>query len=515
MRRLKEGRRILSAALYVAFLLYGASLYASEPDNRLKLNCLDRNGLAGLQLLTPFQIESILDYRKMYGDILSSAELSLVDGFSEDDVEALSSVISFDPSPSESGRAKHVFSTRFRKQYAKEGFTLTSKYSLSVKNFECGAVIDNDPGEKFPDFYSAYASWKGVTAGDFKACFGQGLVMWKGMSLSSLGEPSVLVRRESGIQGYKSSDETSYLRGAAYSGRWGGFALNALVAADKMLAGANASWRFGTFKVGVNIFSGHTIKASGSQSKAFAAWRQPGGLWANGSIDFYGSVGGVRLFGELATNERFAPALRTGAVWRADYSFEAGAAVWAYAPAYSAPHSASSVKDQVGAECALRYTLGKWKFNANVSYRYKPTTAASTWKYRVAAQYSFDDGSSVLYHFRNGQHRLEGRLVWRDWRFAVRAEGNLRGYGFYAEASYRRRRFEATARFTYYNTDGWESRIYLYERDVPQSYSTVACYGKGTGEYLLLKYSPAGWVEFWLKAQQNYLAFFTRITIPG
>lgn len=500
MRRLKEGMGILVAALSAAFLLYGPDTYASAPDRKLNINAMSRPELDGLHLLTPFQIESLLEYRDLWGDILSSAELSLVDGFSDDDVAALSAVVTFELAPSSSGRAKQSASLRYRKPYKKKGSALTAKYELAGGEFDCGIVVDNDPGEKSPGFFSAYARYGGALVGDFKACFGQGLALWKGMTFNSLGEPSAIIKRESGIQGYKSSDKESNLRGIAYSGRWGGFSASAFAAVDKRIAGANASLKYGSWKIGTTVVSGMSKDRES---------------WANGSVDFYGSIGGVRLFGELATNEKFSPAFRMGAVWRPLYTLEVGAAAWVYAPAYKAPEAVPSIKDQTGMELSARYSPGRWKFNANLAYRYKFTTAVSTWKYRVSIQYNFENGSSVLYHYRNGQHRLDGRLSCGDWRFEARAEGNLKGYGLFAGASYKRPGFEVTGRFTWYDTEGWDSRIYFYERDVPQSFSTVAYYNKGAGAYLVVRYTPFRFLDFWLKVQQNYLACFMRITIPG
>lgn len=500
MRRLKEGMEILMAALSAAFLLFGPCMYASGSDRKLNINAMGRSELEELRLLTPFQIESLLEYRALWGDILSAAELSLVDGFADDDVAALSAVVTFDLAPSSSGRAKQSASVRYRKPYDKKGFALTTKYELASERFGCGIVIDNDPGEKFPDFFSAYAQYGGALVGDFKACFGQGLVLWKGMNFNSLGEPSAIVKKESGIQGYKSSDEENNLRGIAYSGRWGNFSASAFAAVDNRIAGANASLNYGTWKVGATAVSGMSKDRR---------------VWSNGSVDFYGSIGGVRLFGEFATNEKFSPAFRMGALWRPLYVLEVGAAAWVYAPAYKAPEAVPSIKDQTGMELSARYSPGRWKFNANLAYRYKFSTAGSSWKYRASIQYTFENGSSVLYHYRNGQHRLDGRLSYGNWRFEVRAEGNLKGYGLFAEATYKRPGFEVTGRFTWYDTDGWDSRIYFYERDVPQSFSTVAYYNKGAGAYLVVRYTPVRFLDLWLKAQQNYLACFMRITIPG
>lgn len=495
------GKVFLSFAAFAAFFVCSGPSAVAEDYQRLNINSLSREELLALEMLTPFQVESILEYRSKYGDILSSSELMAIDGFVEENVEALAAVLLFEPSPpSEGRRTRQVITARVKKPFAKDGFATTAKYCLTSGKIGVGAVIDNDPGEKFPDFVSAFASFKGFVAGDFRARFGQGLAVWKGMSFNSLGEPSALAGRESGITPYTSSDEENYLRGVGWSGKVGATSLNAFASVKGKSGAVNASRVFGRWKIG---------------STAVCGVDKYGHLWANGGVDFYGSAGHLRCFGELATNERLAPAVKLGALWRPVYELEAGWKGWIYAPAYTAPQGASSLKDQIGTEAAVRYTFKRWKFNANVQCRWKPSSAQWSFKYRIAAQYDFAEGSSLAYHFRNGQHRFNFKWAAGPWSFGCRAEGNLSGYGFFGEASYREPRLEVTARITYYDTDGWNSRIYLYERNLPQSFSTMAYYGKGTGAYLVVKYAPVRWCELWFKLQQNYCSFFTRITIPG
>ena len=71
------------------------------------------------------------------------------------------------------------------------------------------------------------------------------------------------------------------------------------------------------------------------------------------------------------------------------------------------------------------------------------------------------------------------------------------------------------ARFTAWHTDGWDSRIVYYEQGVSQSFPVETYSGKGTGEYLVVKYSPSKRFEMQLKLQQGYCAYFVRIFIPG
>ncbi|MDR0691561.1 MAG: helix-hairpin-helix domain-containing protein, partial [Prevotellaceae bacterium] len=57
--------------------------YESLLEHPLNLNSATAEELAGLQLLTDFQIQSLLEYRKNYGQLYSIHELPLIHGFNE------------------------------------------------------------------------------------------------------------------------------------------------------------------------------------------------------------------------------------------------------------------------------------------------------------------------------------------------------------------------------------------------------------------------------------------------
>lgn len=508
MWRKIAGRKILmlaafAAAFFVELRAQDSKQNSEQVSRVTNFNELDYSQLCRLGLLSEFQIHSVLDYRAQWGDILSASELSLVDGFTQEDVEQIASICEFEPARPMKG-AKHVITARVKKPYEKKGFSLTAKYGVSASDWQLNAVVDNDPQEKFPDFVSASALWRDFIVGDYKASYGQGLVMWKGMSMSSLGEPASLLKRSQGMLPYKSSDENNYLRGLAWSHNFdrigkGSIGADAFVSYKDRTVGSCVSYSFSTWKIEALAFAAHTTS----------------GIQTNAGVNVYGSIRYIRLFGEIATNINLAPALRLGAIWRPLYELEIAGAAWAYAPAYSSIH-AQGIKDQTGFEIAARYGLKRWTFNANLRYAHKVSSGENSLKYRLMTKYSFPFGLDIAAQLRTGLHfRTDISYPLLQWRFAARIEAGPSAFASYIEASWRRPRFEATARLTYYNTDSWASRIYIYERDVPQSFATTAYYKKGVGAYLVLRYTPVKYVDMWLKVQQSYCTFFTRITIPG
>ena len=56
-----------------------------------------------------------------------------------------------------------------------------------------------------------------------------------------------------------------------------------------------------------------------------------------------------------------------------------------------------------------------------------------------------------------------------------------------------------TFRYALFHTDDYSSRLYAYENDVLYASSMPAYYGKGFRFYLLAKYSPARWLDAWLR----------------
>lgn len=555
MRREIEGMKSPLAAVAAAFLFLSIATAAGRSAKQFNINDLTERELDSLHLLTRFQVRSLMDYRRQWGDILSATELTLVDGFTEDDVEALGDIVTYEPSTGR-GRMRHLASVRIKKNWNAAGFSLTSKYKLTGSSFDAALTLDNDPLEKFPDFISGYFKYKGWIAGDYDLRLGQGLVMSTGMSLSAFGEPGSQIGRDS-YRGHTSSSESNFLRGVAWNGPLKGFDLTAFasfngvdarivngaytsIATDGLhatgaerakknsmrepLFGVSLARTFGTWKVALTTIAYSYTKPNGRKVQEYNRLQMYDGWWGNASASLYGIAGTWRIFAEAALDAHLAPAVKAGALWAPSYALEMSLALRACSPSYIATHSAGDAYNQIGAQYALKFIAGKWKFNLNADfcyypwYRYQKPAGGVSFKARAAAVRTWPGGASLQAQ-ASYSDMIKGKVQMKipvgAFQFGAKVEANPKGFALFAEASLRTRKFEASARVTYYNTDGWDGRIYLYERSLPESFSTQAYYGKGVGEYLVLKYSPTHTVDLWLKIQQGYCAFFTRIFIPG
>ena len=530
----------------------------------LNLNAASRAELEQTGLLTLFQVESLMAWRTRYGGIRSASELALVEGFSPELVTDLRPFLAFGDPPAGNGPSQ-TYTARFRKKWRQEGFSLTTKAAVDAPAWSAGAVIDNDPQERFPDFISVSGRYKGLYLGDFTARFGQGLVWWQAFPLSVFGTPSGVPRRGFGLREYRSTDEANFLRGAGYVHQAGRLtvsafasynALDARVVGDslytsivtggqhvtdaerekrhamhELAAGAHVSYAFGRWQLGVTGALYRYDKRNGRRVQDYNRYQQYDGWWGNLGFDWYGSLGSVCLYGEAAVDAHRAPAVVAGVLWSPSYGFETGLTLRCYAPAYIAAHagawsSLSSVSNQLGGVYALQAISGRWTFRLNADYayypwkRYRQEAGTSSFKARIEVIRAFGSGGEAECQLA-WSSRLKGRLrvtvpVGGACYLGLRADANRGGVAGYADIRWApSRKWDLSARATVWKTEDWDSRIYFYERGVPQSFAVEACSGQGIGAYLTAKYAPTRRVEMWVKIQQGYAAYFVRIFIPG
>lgn len=411
----------------------------------LNLNRASRAELERLMLLSDYQIGSLLEYRREHGDVLSGAELSLLNGFSAETVRRLRPFIRFGPGgPGAGGEKKRnpfrsVLLFKIRRSLHKDAmfapitqqelnlrpesryigtpYYTQLRYSCSFRErFRAGILLENDIGEPFlgpsriplGDFASFHlaaeslplgrrkkAVLERVVAGDFSARFGQGLTLWNAFSFSLPDDPGGLYKKGSAVAPYTSADENRFLRGIAASFRSGGFSVSvalsrsgrdAAVSGDvytalvsdglhntfgsmarrktlrETLAGFTAGYRFNRFRAGVSAVVYGYDKRNARAVREYNRHQQYDGYWGNFSADFFGTLGRVHVFGELAADKGGHGAALLGVLFPAGNSGEAGFLVRSYSKAYIAPHAGahhtgSGCYNQSGVSAAADFRL--------------------------------------------------------------------------------------------------------------------------------------------------------------
>lgn len=218
-------------------------------NNPVNLNAATKEQLEQFPFLNDLQIENILAYIYIHGQMQSIYELQLVGEMNREAIEHLLPFVCVKPVDNPvkpftlrklMKYGKHEAITRFdvpfytRKGYEK-AYLGPSIYNAVRYGFHygdklyAGVTAEKDAGEplgalhnkKGYDFYSYYLllkdiGWlKTLAVGNYRLNFGQGLVLGNGSMFGKTADFSSFTFRETGIRKHSSTDEYNYFRGGA------------------------------------------------------------------------------------------------------------------------------------------------------------------------------------------------------------------------------------------------------------------------------------------------------------
>ena len=228
-------------------------VYLRKP---LNINLASAVDLFEFGLLTPTQINALLEYRKTVGNLSIIEELQAVPLFDLNTIQGIRQFVTVkgDISTSTSsakdlftkGRHSLIFRSRrileTQKGFVKDEQTGESSYTGSPYQFysrykynfdtklSYGVTMEKDIGEGFLDEYNQYGfdfysahfylhdlnkRVKDVAVGDYELRFGQGLVMWSGFGFGKSSFVSNIKRVGRRVKSYTSVSEFAFLRGGA------------------------------------------------------------------------------------------------------------------------------------------------------------------------------------------------------------------------------------------------------------------------------------------------------------
>jgi hypothetical protein len=228
-------------------------------ENPLNLNTASREDLEKFVFLTSFQIQSLLEYRKNHGPILTLYELPLIFGFDSITVTYLLPFVMVDePDTNDLLKFNNILkngknelicnftencffthknidslqTTEPSAKYSGAPYRILLKYRYHYQeNIRFGITMEKDAGEDFFrgsnrqgfDFYSGYIQvknkgfLKSFLIGDYQVNSGQGLTIWSGFSFGKTPYPALIYKRPEPVKPYSSVDENRFLRGIALS----------------------------------------------------------------------------------------------------------------------------------------------------------------------------------------------------------------------------------------------------------------------------------------------------------
>ena len=224
-------------------------------DHPLNLNIATKEELESLNLLSAFQIRTLLNYRTKNGDFVTRYELRNLEGFDYVTLQNLIPFVKVEPSTKpdnfnlkrslkfgsheimalwgqvleqQEGYLPLDSNTSENSRYMGDPNRLYLRYRFKHSNkLSFGFTADKDPGEEFFkgsnkqgfDFYSAHlyvtniGFVKQLAIGDFHAQFGQGLTFWSGFSYRKTADALNVVRYGRKLSPYASRNENNFLRG--------------------------------------------------------------------------------------------------------------------------------------------------------------------------------------------------------------------------------------------------------------------------------------------------------------
>lgn len=475
-------------------------------DHPLALNSAARSRLLSCGLFSSYQVESVLDYRVRNGDILSSRELGIVDGFDPHMAECLALFLDFSQSSGEDAHLCAESSAGVALKIAQG--SLTARYQaradVSWRVFDAAVSTRSDwaAPPAAPSSFVWHLSYHGhrhvdnVTLGWYNVRIGQGLNVWSGVSFNSISNPSSLVRKPSGLVEYYSYSMDYAFFGGASSIHWKAFEMTLWTDAAALLpmtgvkrapsAGLNLQWRHRHGEVG------------------FCTSWSLGHSRPDISLDVCQTVRGVVLFGELCAAGLKEIKALAGAktdlgpvesAARLSYSAnelnlsDAFQWLWnhqrnrlglssslSYYPLAKGQIPECSMQFKALAECRLQ-PWTHWTFTSRFNLRWRFLTRGSA----MDAPHS-KDWPALRAEFRQDVTYSSTR-----WSSSLRLDGVL-GHSLaglmYSESALlltgnSRYSLKAYLQTGVFKVDDWDDRIYVYRRDAPGGAMTSAMYGRG------------------------------------
>lgn len=457
--------------------------WASRP---LGINGASHDRLMSSGLFSNYQVATLCDYRKNNGDILSVAELALVDGFDDTVAEALSLFVSFDPVsdigalPDKKKRGKAEIIARGSDKKGLDG-----KVRYTTDMWSVAATMATA--------YADVAGRRGrVILGNFNARFGQGLVMWSGFEMSGLRDVASFERRASALSPSWSYTDSGTLRGMAGTYSWRRWQLSAVAAKSNL--GANLTWYGRRGQAGVSVFC--------IENECMA------------SVDVRYNVNGTGFFGECA----YAPVRKTGA-FRAGVRKKVYDRIIAGIMIEAIPSGYSGKKNgEYGADAGIIVTRDKWRLSATTQYMLLPRPdkpgKRNQWKSVITGQWQVSQVVKLAFRATerlrtydvSNKTGLRADIVWSNGilTFDGRTEAvrcDKWGLLSYVEAGKTNDSFGVWLRVTGYRADKWNDRVYCYERDAPGSFNVPAYYGRGGAVSAVLS-----WKKRWHRARMKIYA---------
>jgi hypothetical protein len=316
--------------------------------------------------------------------------------------------------------------------------------------------------------------------------------------------------------------------------------------------GGNIKYREKRWQIGINGISYHFSLPVQKRDEPYNLYAISGNNWYNASVDYSYTYKNIHLFGEVATDKNFNKAFIHGLLVSVDPRVDVSFLYRSVSAAYQAVNGNAFTENIYPANETGFYTgvsirpASGWRIDAYADLfrfpwlKYLVDAPSYGKEYLVQLTYFPNRQLEIYSRFRNEikqKNQSDNTTVTnlllaiprQNWRtqisyklnrtFALRNRVELLWYdkkqpesetGFltFMDFIYKPmlRPFSGVLRLQYFETGGYNSRIYAYENDVQYSFSIPPFYNKGCRYYFTLNYDLGQKISVWVRwAQTIYI----------
>lgn len=313
--------------------------------------------------------------------------------------------------------------------------------------------------------------------------------------------------------------------------------------------GGNISFNKSRFHLGVNSIHYRFKYPVRKSPDLYNMYALSGSSWGNHSIDYSYTYRNLHFFGEAATTETldkaFINGLMISADARVDLSFVYRKISRGYQSLYTSAFTESTYPtNENGFYTGISINAADFlRIDAYADFysfpwlRFRTDAPTAGDDFLVQATYKPNKQTEVYSRFRSERKAInynplelvvnpvvaKPKQSWRTqmsyklnpaFTFRTRVEllwfdknGDAPEQGFltYADIIYKplRKKYSGNLRLQYFETDSYNSRMYVYENDVLYSFSIPVYYEKGYRYYLNLNYDVSRKLSFWVRLAQT------------
>ena len=210
---------------------------------------------------------------------------------------------------------------------------------------------------------------------------------------------------------------------------------------------------------------------------------------------------------------------------------------------YSNSFAESKTQNEKGFYSGVEFKPNlNWKFRSYIDLyqypwlRHSSNTPTIGTDFFIQSDYKINRNTKIYFRYKNEKKEentnieydnspiieIQKKEGWRfnsifkegeNWTFKNRIEISKvqknsvteNGFMFYQDVKYKPlfSKLSFSVRYTFFNTESYNSRIYAYESDVLYGYSIPSFYGKGKKIYFLLKYNIIKNADLWMKISET------------